>query len=246
MTWTLVNRAHAASRAIADRHYNRQSVGAVQFVPPGRCVVLLSELETALWVTSWQFPQFVKHAWPDAWVNSLFRRERNGDDGFAGIEDDHAASDLIRSAVAATRAIWSPPTEGLVTFVDPTNVQPIRRRRHACDCNCGRPTSHRRLLLREGRIRTRWFHGGRPVGVADAPRSHARARGSSASAGASRMGGCVNRVQFHDIAVRGRRSPSPLSGAGREGEGTRSRSALKGRERGAKYVSAGVSAGSGL
>jgi len=41
------------ARPLADRHYNRQKIGAPQFVPPGRCVVLLTEQATALWVTSW-------------------------------------------------------------------------------------------------------------------------------------------------------------------------------------------------
>ena len=36
--WSISYRAEPAARALADRHYNRQSVGAAQFVPPGKCI----------------------------------------------------------------------------------------------------------------------------------------------------------------------------------------------------------------
>ena len=60
-TWILSHRANPVAREIADRHYNRQKIGAPQFVPPGRCVVLRAH--RALWVTSWPFREYVKHAW---------------------------------------------------------------------------------------------------------------------------------------------------------------------------------------
>ena len=110
--WTLVNRADPSARAIADRHYNRQKVGAKQFVPPGRCVVLLSTCGTALWVTSWPFAEYVKHAWAGCWVNSCFRNEGS-----------RLSSELILSAVAATRSIWEPPAGGLITFVDASKIK---------------------------------------------------------------------------------------------------------------------------
>ena len=113
--WTLSHRADRRALPLADRHYNRQNVGSAQFVPPGRCVVFVHA--TAVWVTSWPFAEYVKHEWAGAWVNSLFRSE--GPD---------RASDLIRSAVALTRAMWEPPPLGLVTFVDPAHVPGTRRR----------------------------------------------------------------------------------------------------------------------
>lgn len=100
MIWRLSHRADPFARDIADRHYNRQSVGADQFVPPGRCLVLTARTETgrALWVTSWPFAEYTKHAWAGAWVCSAFRNEGAG-----------VASELIREALAATCARWSPP-----------------------------------------------------------------------------------------------------------------------------------------
>ena len=113
MIWRESHRADVGSLGLADRHYNRRKIGSPQFVPPGRCIVLRSVCDRALWVTSWPFAEYVKHAWPGAWVNSLFRSEGAG-----------VASTLIREAVAATRSIWQPPELGCITFVDPKHISP--------------------------------------------------------------------------------------------------------------------------
>jgi len=116
--WRRSWRADPRAAAIADRHYNRQSIGSAQFVPPGRCLVLMTDDRTALWVTSWPLAEFVQHQWPGAWMNSLFRREGGA----------HPASDLIRYAVAHTRAEWPEiPDLGMVTFVDPAKVERKRQ-----------------------------------------------------------------------------------------------------------------------
>lgn len=112
MRWGRSHRADARALPLADRHYNRQKIGSPQFVPPGRCVVLLTEESDALWVTSWPFSEYVKHTWAGAWVNSLFRNEST-----------HLSSELIREAIAATRCIWEPPELGLITFVDAGKVR---------------------------------------------------------------------------------------------------------------------------
>lgn len=116
MIWRLSHRADPVACGIADRHYNRQKPGTPQFVPPGRCLVLLNDGATALWVTSWPFAEWVKHRWPGAWVNSCFRREGG-----------ERASDMIRDAVAATRWRYGdPPGLGMVTFIDRDKVKPRR------------------------------------------------------------------------------------------------------------------------
>lgn len=75
----------------------------------------------AFWVTSWPDARFVKHAWPGAWICSAFRNE-----------GPWLSSELIRQAVAATRAKWvEPPPLGMVTFVDPEKV---RRKRDPGRC----------------------------------------------------------------------------------------------------------------
>jgi hypothetical protein len=111
----LAHRALPAAVSIADSHYNRQKIGSPQFVPPGRCIVLLSSTQDALWVTSWPFPQYVRHSWPGAWVNSLFRNESS-----------QLSSSLIRDAIAVTRSIWTTPEIGIITFVNAKKVRPKR------------------------------------------------------------------------------------------------------------------------
>jgi hypothetical protein len=121
--WAESWRADPQARVLADRHYNRQRVGAAQFVPPGRCVVLLATSERAAWVTSWPLAEFTKHAWAGAWVNSLFRNEAR---------DLHRSSDLIVEAVAVTRHVFGePPALGMVTFVD---ADAVRRKRDPGRC----------------------------------------------------------------------------------------------------------------
>lgn len=115
--WRLSHRAEVRARLLADRHYNRQKIGSPQFVPPGRCVVLYAGTREgeAFWVTSWPFAEYVRHAWPGAWICSAFRNEGAG-----------RASELIVQAVAATRAVWEPPALGMITFVDRRKVRPTK------------------------------------------------------------------------------------------------------------------------
>lgn len=121
MRWHVSHRADRRALPIADRHYNRQKPGTPQFVPPGRCVVLLTDGADALWVSSWPFAEFVKHDWAGAWVCSCFRNE-----------SPHLSSELILEAVAATRTLWPDvPELGMVTFVDPEKV---RRKRDPGRC----------------------------------------------------------------------------------------------------------------
>jgi hypothetical protein len=119
--WHLSDRADPRVCPLADRHYNRQTIGSPQFVPPGRCVVLRTEPVEAFWITSWPFAEYVKHSWPGAWICSAFRNE-----------SEHLSSDLIREAVAATLAEFgAPPPLGMVTFVDASKT---RRKRDPGRC----------------------------------------------------------------------------------------------------------------
>jgi hypothetical protein len=120
MIWELSNRGDQETRKIADRHYNRQKIGSPQFVPPGRCCVLICP--GAFWVTSWPFGEYVMHRWPGAWVCSAFRREP---------PCTELASTMIQEALAATR--WhfgDPPERGMITFIDRKKVNPVMVRGH--------------------------------------------------------------------------------------------------------------------
>jgi hypothetical protein len=136
--WVISHRADRRALPLADRHYNRQKPGSPQFVPPGRCLVFLTPGADALWVSSWPFPEFVKHDWPGAWVCNCFRNESG-----------RLSSTLIRQAVAATRHAWGePPDLGMVSFIDTSKTRPKRHpgrcyleagfRRPACP-ECGGP-----------------------------------------------------------------------------------------------------------
>jgi hypothetical protein len=119
--WCRSHRADPRALPLADCHYTRQKAGTPQFVPPGRCMVLLTPDADALWVTSWPFAEYVKHEWAGAWVCSLFRNE-----------GPVLSSALIREAVAVTRYHFGePPAVGMVTFVDESKV---RRKRDPGRC----------------------------------------------------------------------------------------------------------------
>jgi hypothetical protein len=114
MLWRVSHRADPMAVHIADGHYSRQKPGTPQFVPPGRCLVLLAETDTgsALWVTTFPYAEYVHHAWAGAWGNSMFRNLGAG-----------LSSELIRDAVSATRWRYGdPPALGLVTFVDAAKI----------------------------------------------------------------------------------------------------------------------------
>ncbi len=121
MRWQLSDRADPVARKIADRHYNRQNIGASGFVPPGRCLVLRTATGDAFWVTSWPFAEYVRHEWGGAWVCSAFRNE-----------SEHLSSELVTEAVAATVARWPHiPMLGMITFV---NADKTRRKRDPGRC----------------------------------------------------------------------------------------------------------------
>jgi hypothetical protein len=118
MIWHLSYRADPRVKELADRHYSRKTVGATQFVPPGRCLVLF--VPGAFWVTSWQ--EYTRHNWRGAWVCSAFRREYG----------DTIASRMIVDALAATRWRWPDVPEiacscgchvAMITFVDGSKVK---------------------------------------------------------------------------------------------------------------------------
>lgn len=118
MIWTPSHRFDTPARLLADRHYNRQKIGSPQFMPPGRCMVLKADNAKAVYGLSWPFPEYVKHAWPGAWINSIFRNEEAGP----------LASTMILDALAIAQTKWEVPALGCVTFVDPKKVRGVHRR----------------------------------------------------------------------------------------------------------------------
>lgn len=137
--WEASWRTDPEARVVADRHYNRQSPGAPDFVPPGRCLVLKARDKRAFWITSWPFAEYVKHEWAGAWVCSAFRNENSRSCGRRLL-----ASEMIRAAVAATLWHWTNPPKiwaedgrgwgGHVAMVTFVNAAKVRRSRTPGRC----------------------------------------------------------------------------------------------------------------
>lgn len=121
MRWLRVSATDPYARALADRHYPRENVGAKFFTPPGRKVVLRTECARAYWVSLFQLPEYTDHAWPGAWQCSAFRNDKSA----------HRSSDLIADALAATVAEWGQaPSEGMITFIDAAATAARRSAHH--------------------------------------------------------------------------------------------------------------------
>jgi hypothetical protein len=116
MNWHLSHQADRRACLLADKHYSRKTIGAQGFMPPGRQLVLLNADATALWGTSWPFPEMLRRSWaPTAWMCSIFHSESLC-----------LSSELIREAVAVTRWRYGePPVDGMVTIIDQRKTQSV-------------------------------------------------------------------------------------------------------------------------
>ena len=122
MYWMLSNPSDPEVRPLADRHYNRQKIGASGFTPPGRKLVLKTKCRMAYWITSWPFTEYVKHEWAGAFVCTAFRNETK----------HLLSSELITQALQCT--LWKYPNIpelGMITFV---NLEKVRPKQHPGYC----------------------------------------------------------------------------------------------------------------
>jgi len=112
--WVRVKQSNLDACALADRHYSRQKIGSNKFMPPGRQIILLSADKTAVWGSSWPYPQYVMRGFlKNAWVCTIFRNESK-----------ILSSELIKLAIVTTQSIWQDiPSDGFITFVDKTKVK---------------------------------------------------------------------------------------------------------------------------
>lgn len=115
--WKHVPIEDPRARALADRHYSRQTAGADGFVAPGQRFLLLHEGEqrehdaTSSGLAVWAV---VRNRFRGQyyWRNSLFRNESRT-----------LSSDLIRAATEVSLEIWARrygalPAEDLITEID--------------------------------------------------------------------------------------------------------------------------------
>lgn len=115
LLWTAVPRVHSGARRLADRHYSRQTVGARDFMPPGRTFVLVCG-DAAVWGVC----ENLDPAGNQRWRVTIFRNE-----------SAHLSSDLVREATSRTHERWArrfgclPPVR-LTTEVDPAKTRSKR------------------------------------------------------------------------------------------------------------------------
>lgn len=119
--WAAVDRCHPAARALADRHYSRQTPGAVDFLPPGRTLALITHDQRAVWGAV----ENLDPAGNPRWRVTIFRREGGA-----------RASELVTEATHTTAAYWRRhygrlPSVPLQTEVDPAQT---RRKRDPGRC----------------------------------------------------------------------------------------------------------------
>jgi hypothetical protein len=113
MHWYLSYRSDPLVKPLADRHYNRQNPESLNFVPPGKCVVLRTLDCDAFWVTLAPYAEYIRHRWAGAWTCTAFRNE-----------GPFLSSTLITQAVAATLFILkTPPEIGFITFVNAAKIK---------------------------------------------------------------------------------------------------------------------------
>jgi hypothetical protein len=88
--WEQVRRTDWRARALADRHYSRQTVGASEFLPPGRTFVLITDDARAVWGVCENYLAGARR-----WRVTIFRNEGG-----------HLSSELCREATVLTVDRW--------------------------------------------------------------------------------------------------------------------------------------------
>lgn len=112
--WQVVARNDARARALADRHYSRQTPGAIDFMGSGQLLVLLTDCERAVWgVILNREPGTARMRWRC----SIFRNEGAG-----------LSSELIESAYAKSLSYWrrrygGAPAVRMTTEIDAGRVR---------------------------------------------------------------------------------------------------------------------------
>lgn len=119
--WFKVKRSNYHARALADRHYSRQTPGAADFMASGKTFVLLTHDRGAVWGVI----ENMDPAGGLRWRCSIFRNEGPA-----------RSSDLIREATERTYQYWRShygalPSVPLTTEVDPEKT---RRKRDPGRC----------------------------------------------------------------------------------------------------------------
>jgi hypothetical protein len=112
--WHRVSPTDARARALVDRHYSRQTPGAIDFLPPGKKFCLLTDDERAVWGVCENRDPAGRHRWRV----TVFRNEGAG-----------LSSSLIAEATRRTFDFWIRHYSGLPSVPLQTEVAPDRVRK---------------------------------------------------------------------------------------------------------------------
>jgi len=93
---------------LADRHYSRGRIGAPQFMPPGRTLVLRNADASVVFGWLWCLPG-MRYDKQDGYCCTIFRNE-----------SERLSSEIILEAEAAAIAKWGP--NRMFTYVDPSKI----------------------------------------------------------------------------------------------------------------------------
>lgn len=144
--WHAVLRTDPRARALADRHYSRQTPGAPEFLNAGETLVLLTDDGLAVWGVlhnrdPWAKVNHGLEVW--RWRCAIFRREP---------ESPHLASDLVREATARTYAYWTRHYGALPSVPLTTEVDPGKTRRKRDPGRCFLRAGWTRIGERDGLV----------------------------------------------------------------------------------------------
>lgn len=135
--WRAVKRTDPRARALADRHYSRQTHGAPEFMASGRTLVMLTDDALAVWGA-------IENMDPVGgvrWRVSIFRNE-----------SDVRSSDLVLEATSRTFAYWNRHYRGLPNVPLRTEVDPRKTRAKRDPGRCFLRTGWRRVGVVRGLV----------------------------------------------------------------------------------------------
>lgn len=135
--WHRVSRYDARARALAERHYPRQTPGAPQFLPPGRRLVMLTDDGLAVWGVC----ENLDPAGALRWRVTIFRNE-----------GPRLSSSLVLEGTARTFEHWRRRYGGVPPVPLQTEIDPRKTRRKRDPGRCFRKAGWREVARRRGLV----------------------------------------------------------------------------------------------